>query len=157
MSAVIKPGILLRPMTMDDIDQVFEVETETYEFPWTRGIFHDCLQVGYCCWVFELEGEVVAYGVMSVAAGEAHVLTIVVTKQSRSQGLGAAMMEHLLIIARQRGAATVLLEVRPTNEAAINLYQRIGFSEVGRRKDYYPARGDSREDALVMALDLDTH
>lgn len=153
MSAVLKPGISLRPMIEDDLDQVIDIENQTYEFPWTRGIFHDCLQVGYCCWVFEAEGEILAYGVMSVAADEAHILTIVVAEYARRQGLGGKILEHLLGIARQRNASTVLLEVRPSNEAAIKLYQRIGFSEIGIRKDYYPD-ANGREDALVMGMDI---
>lgn len=156
MSAVLKPGIDLRPMTLDDIDCVTEIEIATYEFPWTRGIFHDCLQVGYCCWVYENNEDILAYGVMSVAADEAHILTIVVAEPARRNGLGAGMLKNLLMIARQRNAATVILEVRPTNDAAINLYQHTGFSEVGVRKGYYPDSNNQREDALVMALDLKT-
>ncbi|MDH5180318.1 MAG: ribosomal protein S18-alanine N-acetyltransferase [Gammaproteobacteria bacterium] len=154
MSAVLEPGISLRPMTIDDLDQVIAIETATYDFPWTRGIFHDCLQVGYCCWVIETAGDIFAYGVMSVAADEAHILTIVVSEDARRQGFGKSILEHLLNIAQQRNASVVLLEVRPSNTAAVNLYYQTGFSEIGIRKDYYPDHG-GREDALVMGLDID--
>lgn len=143
-------------MIDSDLDVVIDIETRTYEFPWTRGIFHDCLQVGYCCWVYEQQGEILAYGVMSAAAAEAHILTIVVAEDARRQGLGYKVLEHLLSIARQRHTQTVLLEVRPSNEAAIRLYLNTGFSEVGIRKGYYPDT-NGREDALVMGLDLGSH
>ncbi|MDH5409178.1 MAG: ribosomal protein S18-alanine N-acetyltransferase [Gammaproteobacteria bacterium] len=156
MSAVLEPGINLRPMTDDDVDDVMAIETAVYEFPWTRGIFLDCLRVGYCCWVLEDGDEIVSYGVMSVAAAEAHILTIVVREVDQKRGLGRQMLLHLLSLARQRKVKTILLEVRPSNDAAIYLYQSVGFSEVGIRKDYYPGKND-REDALVMGLDLKTY
>ena len=156
MSAVLKPGTSLRPMTEDDVDQVMAIETAIYDFPWTRGIFQDCLSVGYCCWIYEEQDEIRAYGVMSVAASEAHILTIVVRSSDQQRGLGRQMLSHLLRLASQRKVKTMLLEVRPSNDPAIHLYQSIGFSEVGIRKDYYPDK-NGREDALVMGLDLEVY
>jgi ribosomal-protein-alanine N-acetyltransferase len=153
MSAILKPRIGIRPMTEDDLDDVMDIETATYQFPWTRGIFRDCLHVGYCCWVYEADGVIDVYGIMSVGAGEAHILTIVVREDSRGQGLGKMMLEHLLRIAEHYKVSTVLLEVRPSNKIAIQLYQNAGFNEVGIRPDYYPAEG-GREDAVIMALPI---
>lgn len=153
MSAVLKPNdIMLRPMGDADLDAVNAIEQATYPFPWTRGIFQDCLRVGYSCWVLEEAGQVLAYGVMSAGGGEAHILTIVVKEEYRELGLGRRLLRHLITIARQAGVETIFLEVRPSNLAAIKLYQSLGFSEVGIRKDYYPDEG-GREDALIMGLD----
>ena len=154
MVAVIKPGESgLRPMLESDLDAVFAIELATYEFPWTRGIFHDCLHVGYKCWVYEENGQVLAYGVMSTGGGEAHILTVVVKQQERGRSLGRQIMNHLIEIAGKHRVETVLLEVRPSNTVAVSLYYSLGFSEIGMRKGYYPAKV-GREDALVMGLDL---
>lgn len=140
-------------MHRDDLAAVLSIEEETYSFPWTLGIFRDCLHVGYNCWVYETGNQIEAYGVMSMGAGEAHILTLVVQEASRGKGLGSSMLQHLIDIARRHKAKVVLLEVRPSNTVAIHLYHKLGFSEVGLRPNYYPAsRG--REDALIMAMSL---
>jgi ribosomal-protein-alanine N-acetyltransferase len=156
MSAILKPHFGLRPMQEDDLDTIMSIEQDTYRFPWTRGIFHDCLHVGYSCWVFESEAGIEAYGIMSLGAGEAHILTIVVYAFSRGKGLGNMMMQHLLHIARSYKVHTVLLEVRPSNKTAIRLYHKLGFNEVGLRPNYYPAE-QGREDALIMALTFEDY
>jgi ribosomal-protein-alanine N-acetyltransferase len=100
-----------------------------------------------------VEGAVAGYGVLSVAAGEAHVLNVCVGPDHRGLGLGRFLLRRLLDIARWNGAGRVFLEVRPTNPVAQSLYRSMGFEEIGRRPKYYPAK-DGREDAIVMALDL---
>ena len=140
-------------MTPADLDAVMAIETALYEFPWTRGIFLDCMRVGYHCHVYQQDDDIKAYSVSSLGAAEAHVLTLCVRPDSQKQGLGRMMMEHMIEIARQAGAETMLLEVRPSNEHAIRLYHQLGFNEVGFRPDYYPA-AEGREDALIMARSL---
>lgn len=154
MSAVrTSPQPRLRPMREEDLEQVVAIEQLAYPFPWTRGIFQDCLRVGYCCWVLELRGAVGAYGVMSVAAGESHILNLCVHPDLQRQGLGSQMLAHLVTLARRRHADTALLEVRPSNRAALALYRAAGFNEVGMRRGYYPGL-KGREDAIILALDL---
>lgn len=156
MSAILKPHIGLRPMREDDLETVISIEKDTYRYPWTRGIFRDCLNVGYSCWVYESESGIEAYGVMSLGAGEAHILTIVVYAFSRGKGIGKVMLSHLLHLAKGHKVQTVLLEVRPSNKVAIKLYHSLGFNEVGIRPNYYPA-DQGREDALIMALTFDDY
>ena len=154
MSAVIKPSSDgFRPMLMEDITDVMDIENQVYPFPWTDGIFRDCMRVGYLCWIYRDEGELKAYGVMSIGVGEAHMLTICVKPEAQGQGYGRMMMQHLLDVASKRHADKAFLEVRPTNEVAIGLYRSMGFKDVGLRKNYYPAE-NGREDALVMVLEL---
>lgn len=154
MSAMVNaPGGLFRPMTEADLADIMEIERRAYPYPWTQGILRDCIRVGYTCWLFEVEGVIHAYGVMSVAAGEAHVLNLCVRPESQGQGLGSKMLKQLIALARRHGADTLLLEVRPSNLPAVNLYQTMGFNEVGARKNYYPAE-QGREDALIFALAL---
>lgn len=143
----------LRPMREADLDAVMEIELRAYPFPWTRGIFRDCLHAGYPMWLQERQGAIVGYGVLSIAADEAHVLNLCTAPGHEGQGLGQRMLQTLLKIARGHGAQRVFLEVRPSNPRAIALYERSGFNEIGRRPRYYPAHA-GREDAIVMAMEL---
>jgi ribosomal-protein-alanine N-acetyltransferase len=140
-------------MTPGDLPAVAAVERASYPYPWSEGIFRDCLRVGYLCRVAELEGEVVAYGIVAMGAGEAHILNLCVRSDLRGRNIGRQMLMLLLERSRQAGVATVFLEVRPSNPHAIALYQSVGFAQVGLRKGYYQADG-GREDALVLRLDL---
>ena len=143
----------LRPMREDDLDAVMEVERRAYPFPWTRGIFRDCLRAGYPAWLMERDGAIIAYAVLSIAAGEAHILNLCTAPDVQREGHGRRMLRALLQVARGHRAERVFLEVRPSNAAAIALYHDEGFNEIGRRPRYYPAIG-GREDAIVMALEL---
>jgi ribosomal-protein-alanine N-acetyltransferase len=147
------PAAALRPMRDGDLDAVMDIERRAYPFPWTRGIFRDCLRAGYPALVLVAGGSVVGYGLLSVAAGEAHILNVCADPALPRQGHGRRLLRALLLQARGRGAQRVFLEVRPSNPAAIALYDAEGFNEIGRRPRYYPA-ASGREDAIVMALEL---
>ena len=151
MSAILKePALDFRPMRDDDLSQVLEIERQSYPYPWTQLIFSDCLHAGYSCWVCGRHGVIEAYGILSVAAGESHLLNICVRPESRQHGTGRKMLRHLISIARRHEAEVVFLEVRPSNTSARALYEDEGFNELGSRRDYYPA-GKGREDALILA------
>ena len=152
MSAVIEESFNgIRPMQETDLDEVIAIEETVYPFPWTRAIFHDCLLVGYSCWVYQQQQDVVGYIVMSIAAGEAHILTLAVHPEFQGQGIAKHIIDHALENSREKSAGTIYLEVRPSNSRAIDVYQKAGFNEIGVRKGYYPDE-NGREDALVMAL-----
>ena len=155
MSAVIKPDApQIRPMEIMDIKAVMKVERAAYEFPWTPNIFRDCLRVGYYCCVLDDNGEIIGHAIMSYAVGECHILNLCVHPGYQGQGLGRKLIMHMLDVGRRNGARVAFLEVRLSNASAYNLYQNLGFAEVGIRKDYYPAEG-GREDAMILAYDLD--
>ncbi|MBW9264573.1 MAG: ribosomal protein S18-alanine N-acetyltransferase [Candidatus Thiodiazotropha sp. (ex. Lucinisca nassula)] len=155
MSAQLQDPLLgLRPMQVADLPQVMAIEEAVYPHPWTLGIFQDCLRVGYCCWVVNLDQQVIGYGVMSVVIDESHILNICIDPTWQGKGLAIKLIRRLLKIARQHGAETVYLEVRVGNKPAIGLYKKLGFVEIGQRRDYYPDRNRSREDALMMSLEL---
>lgn len=145
--------VSLRPMREDDLVAVQAVEERAYEFPWTLGIFRDCLRADYPAWVLEEGGVIVGYVLMSVAAGEAHILNVCVAPEQQGRGLGRKLVRAIMHVARGRGAERVFLEVRPSNVGAIALYHDEGFNEIGRRPRYYPAK-DGREDAIVMAMEI---
>lgn len=138
-------------MSVADLDEVLRIESRAYAFPWTRGIFSDCINAGHECRVASMDGQIVGHAVVSTAAGEAHLLNVCIMRERQGQGLGRTFVRHLIDRAGVRGAQVMFLEVRPSNRSAIALYDSLGFVRIGTRKDYYP--GDqSREDALVLAL-----
>lgn len=145
---------LLRPLNWGDLDRIMEIELAVYPFPWTRGIFSDCLRIGYDCWGLQIGASLIGYSVQTDAANENHLLNLCVEPGSQRQGFGRLLLENAIRIARLRDCRTLFLEVRPSNTAGIALYERRGFALVGRRPDYYSTR-DGKEDALVMRLDLD--
>ena len=149
------PSVTIRPMREADLAQVQRIEGESYRFPWTEGIFHDCLRVGYTCIVAEIDFLLVGYGVLSAGAGEAHLLNLCVAENVRCRGIGRRLLVDVLARAREAGASVVFLEARPTNVAAIRLYQALGFVQIGVRRGYYQAVG-GREDAIVLRLTLNT-
>lgn len=154
MSAMLKPGLpRIRVMQTDDLDAVYAIETRAYSHPWTLGIMRDCLKVGYNCCVYEADEGIVGYGIMSIAAGEAHVLNLCVDPARQGQGLGRKIFSHQLDWARRHNVDTLFLEVRESNQPAIALYGSLGFNEIGRRNGYYPA-AKGREDALLFAKTL---
>ncbi len=139
-----------RRMTLEDVPQVIRTEQEVYEFPWTARIFSDCIRVGYQCWLAHNDEGVVGHAVISVTAGESHMLNLSIARRYQRRGYASCFIEFLVEQARAGQAETMLLEVRPSNAAAINCYNAAGFSEIGSRKDYYPA-ANGREDALLFA------
>lgn len=153
MVAVARPSLEMRAMRREDLSRVSELENSSYEFPWSTGIFGDCLKAGHPSWVLCLEGRVIGYGILSVGAAEAHVLNVCIAPDQRGQGFGRHLMKRLLDIARWNGAERVFLEVRPSNPNAQALYLSLGFHEIGRRPRYYPAH-EGREDAIVMSLEF---
>lgn len=141
------------PMTEADLPIVVKNERRSYTHPWTEGIFADCVRSGYECWLLVLAGRTVGHGVLSIAAGESHLLNVCVNPDYQGRGYGRIMVSWLLDRARTGGAERVYLEVRPSNEVAYALYENLGFNEIGRRRDYYPSIA-GREDALVLAMEF---
>ena len=143
------PQVLIRDMTQHDVPAVMRIENASYPFPWSEGIFRDCLRVGYVCCVVEIDDILIGYGVMSTGAGEAHILNLCISEPFRARGLGAQVLEHLMEFAVSLGVGEMFLEVRPSNTPAIRLYQSLGFTQIGIRRGYYQAQG-GREDAVVL-------
>ncbi|MHC1480188.1 ribosomal protein S18-alanine N-acetyltransferase [Frateuria aurantia] len=142
----------IRPMQMTDVPAVMRVEDVAYEFPWTAGIFNDCLRAGYQGWLLECEGQLAGYAMLAYGVDEAHLLNVCIGPDWQGRGLGRYLMRHILASTQRQGVSCVFLEVRPSNPHALSLYQSLGFLEVGRRPRYYPAR-DGREEAIVMRRD----
>ena len=142
----------MRPV---DVSAIIEIEREAYDYPWSERIFHDCLRVGYRAWVAtDLAGYVAGYALLSVAAGESHVLNLCVAAAERGRGIAELLLEAMIARAEADNAEVMLLEVRPSNKPARRLYKRCGFKRIATRPNYYPAR-EGREDALLLSRRLD--
>ncbi len=139
----------IRPMHELDVPTVVAIERAGYQFPWSEGIFRDCLRVGYTCRVVDCGGEIAGYAIMSVGAGEAHILNVCIREEYRCRGLARKLLLYLLDRARAAGMYEAFLEVRPTNTVASRLYLSLGFEQVGVRRGYYQATV-GREDACVL-------
>jgi ribosomal-protein-alanine N-acetyltransferase len=145
-----------RPMQPEDLDEVVANELHSNAFPWTRGIFADCLNARHECWVACLEQRLVGHAVLSIGAGEGHLLNLCVRRDLQGRGHGRALALHMMERAYGRGVSALFLEVRPSNVVAGNLYTSLGFNEIGLRKNYYPSHV-GHEDARVLAVDLDAY
>jgi ribosomal-protein-alanine N-acetyltransferase len=145
----------IRLMTIDDITNVMLIEKSSYEFPWTKGIFLDCLSKNnYFCYIGECNNITIAYLIITIVAGEAQILNICVQNNQRNNGLGKLLLDHFVKIAKQNQAKDAFLEVRSSNKIAKNLYHNFGFNEIGIRSNYYPFHNNTREDAIVLALSI---
>jgi len=154
MAAVLSPRVSIRAMSRRDLDAVNRIEQVSYPYPWTRGIFQDCLRAGYHCQVVEAEGMIAGYGIVAQAIDEAHLLNLCIDPVRRRAGLASRLLDHLVDEARIGDAGRMFLEVRPSNAGAVALYRGRGFRSIGRRPGYYPT-DQGREDAMVMVLHLD--
>lgn len=150
MSAAVSPRTEIRLMQPADLKSVAAVERAAYQFPWSLGIFRDCLLAGYYCAVLDVGGSVTGYGIMSIAAGEAHLLNLCVHPNAHNLGYGRRLLGAMLTKAADAGADKVFLEVRPSNAIALRLYRSVGFEQIGIRPAYYQAES-GREDAIVLA------
>ena len=153
MSALLDTLPRYRRMTAGDLDTVVAIEESIYAHPWTRGNFSDSLTAGYHCWIVECGRDIAGYTVVAVAAEEAHLLNLSIAGPLQRRGLGRELLSFVQKLARDYAARNILLEVRPSNVAALALYAAAGFAEAGVRKGYYPD-GETREDAIVLVLPL---
>jgi len=143
------PEPQIRPMHELDVPVVVAIERAAYQFPWSDGIFRDCLRVGYICRLVEVGSDIAGYGIMSIGAGEAHILNVCMRADYRGRGLARKVLLYLIDCARTTGMYEAFLEVRPSNTGAARLYHSLGFEQVGVRRGYYQAT-NGREDAAVL-------
>lgn len=156
------------PMQIADLDAVIKIELVSHIHPWTSGNFRDSLKAGH--WAYCIRPQVDqaikgsfldpnvlwAYCILYPAVDELHILNITVSPNLRKLGLGSRMMAAIEGVAAGQNIPRMILEVRPSNLAAVNLYQKLGYEQIGLRKAYYPVDQitGSREDALVLAKSI---
>jgi ribosomal-protein-alanine N-acetyltransferase len=143
------------PMQQSDLDDVLGLEESVYPHPWSMGNFTDSLSSNYEAWVLrDQDRELLGYFLLMAIVDEAHLLNVAVSAEKQGQGLGRFLLNQAVACARGLGMTSVLLEVRPSNTRALEIYERYGFKHIGRRKGYYPAANQQREDAIVMRFEV---
>lgn len=147
------PTVEFAPIGVNELDWLCALENRLHAFPWTRRNFLDSLNAGHGLWRIAANGEALGYAVVLQVLDELHLLNMGIAREQQGRGYGRALLEWLAQAAREGGVTQFFLEVRPSNTAALSLYSSAGFSEIGRRRRYYPA-ADGREDAIVMCRQL---
>ena len=142
------------PLSVDWLPSVMRVENSAYSHPWTEVNFHDALRSGYQAQLLVAGGQLLGYFVAMRGVDEVHLLNITVAPACQGQGWARVMLDALRIWATGQRADWLWLEVRVNNPRARTVYEAQGYRQVGLRKNYYPAAGGQREDALVMSLKL---
>ena len=146
--------VTIRGMAEADVDEAAAIESGVQAFPWTSGNFRDALQAGYGGWVACQGGRMLGFALMMFAPDVAHLLLIAVRPDAQRKGVGHDLLRHCEGQAMARGLPAIILEVRPSNARALAFYRNRGFTQIGTRKDYYPAERNTREDAWVMEKKL---
>lgn len=150
------PAARLRPARYEDLAALWAIESRAHSHPWSRSLLEGSLDSADSVIVAEDgDARILGYAVLSVAIDDADLLNIAVEPRLRRRGIGAVLLEGVLAEAKRRGARQCFLEVRSGNQPALALYRRFGFTEVGRRRDYYPA-DVGREDARVLCLEFNS-
>ena len=144
-------SVILRKMTLDDLEQVVALDQISFSLPWPPRSFQFELTDNPAsrCWVADLDGRVVGMVVAWLIVDEIHIATIATHSDFRKQGIGKRLLLFTLQSAKDEGALTSFLEVRESNEAALMMYHKFGYVESGRREGYYK---DNGEDAILMSL-----
>ena len=142
--------MIIRNMIEADLDEVFNIEVETFSLPWTREDFFNALRDdNNQYYVSEIEGNIAGYCGYWGVVGEGYITNVAVKSEYRRRQVGKAMLSHMLLEGETRGITSFTLEVRQSNEPAIRLYEQLGFENEGIRKDFY-SKPD--EDAFIMWL-----
>ena len=141
--------------SLSELPELYKLERLCHQHPWTLGILKDCLQVGYLCHSF-YTGQCehpIGFTINQIILDECHLLNICIHPKFQGEGYAKAALQWLIELLREKDIQRIFLEVRASNTKAIGLYEKIGFHQVGLRKDYYPAE-HGREDALVLQLEI---
>ncbi|HAT8998800.1 TPA: ribosomal-protein-alanine N-acetyltransferase, partial [Legionella pneumophila] len=144
----------IRRMKDSDIENVYSIETNVHIAPWSKDILRDCVLVGYDCRVLEInngDSSILAgYIISRISNNSCHILNLCIAKPLQSKGLGRKLLQTVLYsLSKYTQTESVILEVRPSNSAALHLYETMGFEKVEIKKDYYKDK-NSVEDAILL-------
>lgn len=149
---MLNPHFIIRKMTEQDLDQVMIIEKASFALPWSRESYYNELSNEYATYlVCDAAGKTAGYGGIWAVYEEAHITNVAVDPKFRMSGLGRALMQEMENTVRRKRAERILLEVRPSNTAALVMYRNLGYVPTGLRKAYY---SDNDEDAIIMSKQL---
>ena len=141
-----------RPASMDDVSAIVEIEKTTNQIPWTKTQFISSMEAGHYLTVLLQEKEIIGFAIYSPIVPESHLLNIAIDTMHQGKGLGKELLQQVIYHNKIIGVKVISLEVRVSNQIAINLYEKGGFIKDAIRPDYYS--GPPKEDALLMSLKI---
>lgn len=137
-------------MNAAHLEDVFNIEKESYSYPWSKNIFYDCVSNNYLCRVMLINDNLIGYVISSIVQDECHIMNLCIKKEYRSLGYGRQLLNYLQQEIKSINCKLIFLECRPSNKSALKLYLSEGYNEIGIRKNYYPAV-NGYEDAIMLA------
>lgn len=141
-------NIIIEKMVEKHLSQIAELEKTCFSTPWSENALREEISNEHARFFVALcEGQVAGYIGAHNIVGEVYITNVAVFPQFRRQGIAEALIKNLVDISQAEKAEFITLEVRKSNMGAINLYTKMGFKEVGSRKNFYE---NPREDALLM-------
>ena len=141
------------PMRLEDLNMVYELEADAYQFPWTKQIIRDCILYNYDSYSVFFGDKIIGYVISKISYPETHILNLTVNAKFRKNGIGTTLIQLIINDARIRNSKDIILEVRSSNTEAQSLYKKLSFKTIGLRKGYYECI-EGREDAFVLKLGL---
>ena len=149
-------SVKIVPMTADHLEELEKLERICFSRPWSRKMLAEELENQCAAFLVaedSVSGRVLGYAGLMVVADEGYITNVAVFPEYRRQGIAAQILQVFVQFAEANRLAFLTLEVRPSNAAAIALYQGFGFEDVGRRKNYYDL---PKEDALILTKYFET-
>lgn len=144
---------MIEPFSPEDYDRLFEIEQAAHLVPWSKGTLLNSQGEKYLNLKLTVDNQIIAFAISQIVLDEATLFNVAVDPQYQGKGYGKRLLSELFLQLKEKGVATVWLEVRESNSAR-KLYDTLGFNEVDIRKNYYPTPDGGRENAVVMALYL---
>ena len=135
------------------IPDVLVIERDSYGYPWSEKIFYDCINNNYFCKVLVLDNKLIGYLITSIVQNECHIMNLCVKKEYRNFGYGKLILNELYDELIKLNCEVIFLECRPSNKPALKLYSTLGYNEIGKRRNYYPAP-NGYEDAVILAKNV---
>ena len=153
MIAKIKELIEIKEMTISNLNDVYNLEIETYEYPWSKNIILGCVINKYDCFIATINKQIVGYLITKISSPESHILNLTIDKNYRNNGIASQFLEMVILKCRLLKSNIIFLETRLSNSPAISLYIKFGFKKIGVRENYYKSKND-REDAVIFSMSV---
>ena len=153
MIAKIKELIEIKEMTISNLNDVYNLEIETYEYPWSKNILQSCVINKYDCFVATINKKIIGYLIAKISSPESHILNLTTDVNYRNIGIASQFLEMVILKCRLVKSNIIFLETRLSNSPAISLYIKFGFKEIGVRQNYYKSK-NGREDAVIFSMSV---
>ena len=153
MIAKIKELVEIKEMTLSDLNNVYNLEIKTYEYPWSKNILRGCVINRYDCFIATINKQIVGYLITKISSPESHILNLTIDKYYRNNGIASQFLEMVILKCRLLKSNIIFLETRLSNLPAISLYIKFGFKKIGVRQNYYKYK-NGREDAVIFSMSV---